>query len=151
MRNLKFPRAVLLSLFIVTVVAAAVFVSPASSGQTRARVREDVGRVLQDFDELSFEPASLLSRARKEGRLSLATSRGTFDLTIEPFDIRTDNYRAVAVEADGSTREIARTPARWFKGKVDGIENSQARFTLDESSFQGVIITPDETYFVEPA
>ncbi|MFL6282009.1 MAG: Calx-beta domain-containing protein [Pyrinomonadaceae bacterium] len=151
MRHRKLPRAALLSLFIVIVVAAAVLVSPASSGQDRVRMREDVGRVLRDFDQLSFEPAALLKRARKEGRLSLTTSRGTFDLTVEPFDIRTADYRAVAVGSDGRAIELARTPARWLKGKVEGLEDSRARFVLDEGSFEGIIVTPDETYFVEPA
>jgi hypothetical protein len=150
MRNRKSPRVVLLSFFIVSVIAAAVFVSPSSSGQTRARVREDVGRVLRDFDELSFEPSALLARARKDGRVSLKTSRGAFELTVEPFDVRADNYRAVAVGANGETRELGRAPARWFKGTLDGVEGSHARFVLDENNFQGVIVTPDETYFVEP-
>ena len=151
MRNRSFSRAVLLTLFVVSAIAAAVLVSPSSSGQTRARVREDVGRVLRDFDELSFEPSALHTRARKEGRLSLKTSRGTFDLTVEPFDIRANNYRAVSVGADGRTTDLGRAPARWFRGTVNGIENSQARFRLDESNFEGVIVTPDETYFVEPS
>jgi hypothetical protein len=151
MRNRRFSRAVLLTLFVVSIIAAAVLVSPSSSGQTRARVRDDVGRVLRDFDELSFEPSALLTRARKEGRLSLKTSRGTFDLTVEPFDIRADNYRAVAVGADGRTSDLGRAPAHWFRGTVNGMENSQARFVLDESNFEGVIVTPDETYFVEPS
>src|SRR5215212_10209765 len=110
MRNRKSPRALLLSLLVVSVMAAAVFVSPPSSGQARERVREDVGRSLRDFDELSFEPAALLARAREEGRLSLRTSRGTFDLSVEPFDIRADNYRAVAAGADGEAVELTRAP-----------------------------------------
>jgi hypothetical protein len=151
MRNRKPPRVALLTFFIASVIAAAVFVSPSSSGQTRARVREDVGRVLQDFDELSLDTSALLARARDGGRLSLNTSRGTFDLTVEPFDIRADNYRAVAAGAGGETRELGRAPARWFKGTLDGVEDSHARFVLDENNFQGVVVTPDETYFVEPA
>ena len=151
MRTRKTPRVILLSFFIVFVVAAAVLVSPSSSGQTRARVREDVGRVLGAFDELSFDTSALRARARKDGRISLKTSRGAFDLTVEPFDIRADNYRAVAVGANGEAVELGRAPARWFKGTLEGVEGSQARFVLDENNFQGVIVTPDETYFVEPA
>ncbi|HVF44141.1 MAG TPA: zinc-dependent metalloprotease family protein [Pyrinomonadaceae bacterium] len=151
MRNGKAPRAVLLTLLVVSVTAAAVFVSPASSGQARGRVREDVGRALRDFDELRFDTAALLSRARKEGRLSLRTSRGTFELNVEPFDIRADNYRAVAAGGDGGEVELERAPARWFRGEVVGVEGSRARFVLDETEFQGVIVTPGETYFVEPA
>jgi hypothetical protein len=132
-------------------VSAAVFVSPSSSGQVRERVRDDLGRVLRDFDALNFEPSALLARARKEGRLSLHTSRGTFELNVEPFDIRADNYRSVAAGAGGERVELPRAPARWFKGEVVGLEGSRARFVLDERDFQGVVVTPDETYFVEPA
>src|SRR3712207_3404932 len=150
MRNRKPPRAVLLSLLVASVAAAAVFVSPPSSGQDRKRLKEDVSRALRDFDELSFDSAAMLSRARKEGRLSLRTSRGALDLAVEPFDVRADNYHAVA-EGSGGTVELPRSPARWFKGEVVGVKGSRARFVLDESDFQGVIVTPDETYFVEPA
>src|SRR5215212_55736 len=139
MRNRKPPRPVLLSLLVVSVMAAAVFVSPPSSGQARERVREDLGRVLRDFEALSFDTAALLSRARKEGRLSLRTSRGTFEVAVEPFDIRADNYRAVAAGAGGGAVELARSPARWFKGEVEGVRGSRARFVLDETDFQGVI------------
>ncbi|HVF42474.1 MAG TPA: zinc-dependent metalloprotease family protein [Pyrinomonadaceae bacterium] len=150
MRNRKPPRAVLLSLLVVSALAAAFFVSPPSSGQARARAREDVGRSLRDFDELSFDAAALLARARKEGKLSLHTSRGAFELAVEPFAVRADNYRAVAAGA-GETVELARAPARWFRGEVLGVKGSRARFVLDGTDFQGVIVTPDETYFVEPA
>src|ERR1044071_3238013 len=151
MPNRKSPRPALLLLFFATLSAAALFVSPASSGQKRAGAREDVSRVLREFDELSLEPSALLDGVRKTGRLSLRTSRGDFRITLEPFDVRGANYRSVAVLADGSTAELGRAPARWFRGTVEGSGDSRARFVLDEDEFEGVIVTPAETFYVEPA
>src|SRR5919112_1150943 len=123
MRNRKTARAALLPLFAAALTAAALLASPPSSGQDRRRVREDVARSLGDFDEL----------------------------TLEPFDMRTDDYRSVAVGADGSTADLGRAPARWYRGEVGGVEGSRVSLTLDETTFEGVIVTPDETFYVEPA
>ncbi|MBA3242602.1 MAG: hypothetical protein H0T60_15360, partial [Acidobacteria bacterium] len=151
MKNSYSRRRAALFLCLFALAGLAVFVSPSSSGQGRARVREDIGRSLAGYDELQLDPAAVAEEVRKDGRLTLATARGTFELELEPSDIRAANYRAVVVEEDGVAREIERTPSRTYKGTVRGLAGAQARFSIDEQKIEGLIVAGDEIYFVEPS
>ena len=151
MNRRKFPR-VALSLLVVCLAAAAVMLgSPSASGQRERRALEEISRVLESFDRLALDPAEVLRGARESGRVTLQTSRGAFELEVEPFDIRAEDYRAVAVGEGGVVRELPRTPSRSWRGKVAGAEGTYVRLVLDAEKFTGIIITPSETFFVEPA
>ncbi|HYH85106.1 MAG TPA: zinc-dependent metalloprotease family protein [Pyrinomonadaceae bacterium] len=149
MKHRTFSRAAALSLIFAFIAAAAFFASPSASSQDRRRVREAVERAIINFDELSLDPSTLLSEIRKTGRMTLATSHGTFELEVEPFDIRTDNYRAVAVGEGGELTQLPRTPSRAFQGKVIGMADTHVRLVLDEGKFQGIIVTPTENYYIQ--
>ncbi|HXM36722.1 MAG TPA: M12 family metallo-peptidase, partial [Pyrinomonadaceae bacterium] len=41
-------------------------------------------------------------------------------------------------------------PVHTFRGKVRGMKGAEARFTIDDEKIEGVIITSDERYYVEP-
>ena len=150
MKRRTFPRAVIAALAL-CLLAAAMLVSPAASGQNERRAVQDISRALESFDRLTLDPAELLKGARSTGRVTLQTSRGTFDLEVEPYDIRSDDYRAVAAGAGGVMRELPRTPSRSWRGKVGGAEGTHVRLVLDGAKFSGIIVTPEETFFVEPA
>jgi hypothetical protein len=126
-------------------------VSPAASGQGGRPPVQDVEQVLDSFDRLSLDPAALIRGARETGRVTLQTSRGTFDLDVEPFDIRARGYRAVAAGAGGVMRELPAAPSNSWRGRVSGADGTFVRLVLDGERLQGIIITPGETYFVEPA
>ena len=57
---------------------------------------------------------------------------------------------AEEVDDYGVTRRLEREPARTFKGTVSSLEGAGARFTISDDSLEGIIITRDEWYFVEP-
>ncbi|MBC7932910.1 MAG: DUF4214 domain-containing protein [Rubrivivax sp.] len=149
MKNRTFSRAAALALIFAFIAAAAFIASPAASSQGSRRAREAVERAIESFDELTIEPAAMLSQIRKTGRVALATSRGTFELEVEPFDIRGDNYLAVAVGADGVATELPRTPSRSFRGTVVGMADTHVRLVLDEGLLQGIIVTPGENYYIQ--
>jgi hypothetical protein len=81
----------------------------------------------------------------------LPTSQGTFDLELMPHDMRAARYEAEVTLEGGVVRSIERGPVRTYKGSVRGMDKAQARFTIDENTLEGLIITPSELYFVEPA
>src|SRR2546423_1949515 len=120
------------------------------SGQQPQQPRRDVDDVLSKYDRLSLNPRDVLKEVRQTGRLSFSTSQGNFNLQVEPFDIRADNYRAVAVGADGISRELPRTPSRSFRGTIAGASDTYVRLVLDDTMLEGIIITPTETIFVQP-
>jgi hypothetical protein len=87
---------------------------------------------------------------RQTGQLLLVTSRGTFDLALAPHDMRAANYRAEAW-GDNGVRVLERAPVRTYKGYVRGSSEAQVRLTIDETTVEGLIITPDRSFFIEPA
>src|SRR5215207_1148853 len=120
MNRRKYPRAALPALALCLFVAAAMLVSPASSGQQKSRVAEEIGLVLTSFETVTLDPAEVLRSAREGGAVTLPTARGVFDLEVEPFDVRTDDYRAVAAGDGGVMTELARTPSNSWRGRVRG-------------------------------
>ena len=150
MKRRSFPRAVMPALAL-CLLAAAMLVSPTASGQDERRAVQDIAQLLESFDRLTIDPVELLKGARSTGRVTLQTSRGTFDLEVEPFDIRSDDYRSVAAGADGAMTELPRTPSRSWRGKVSGAQDTQVRLVLDGAKFAGIIVTPGETFYVESA
>jgi hypothetical protein len=152
MKRRQHSRAVLPALVLcLAAAAAAMLVSPAASGQGGRGALKEIGEALESFDRLSLDPAALLRDARESGRVTLQTSRGTFELDVEPFDIRADNYRAVAAGEGGRMTELPRTPSRSWRGHVRGAEDTQVRLVLDGEKFAGIVVTPGETFFVESA
>jgi hypothetical protein len=101
--------------------------------------RYDVVRI--DDSQVAF------SDSRK---LSLSVAGKTYDLVVGPHDLRAPHYRAEDTGPVG-TRELERTPTITFKGKIDGISNSEVRLTIDGTRVEGFFDTDDERYFVEPA
>lgn len=143
-------RVALVALVFTFIAAALAFSSRDVSSQGVRQPPQDIDKVAREYDRLTLTPRDLLKRARQEGRVTLTTSRGHFDLDVEPFDMRSEDYRSVAVGADGISRDLPRTPSRSFRGKVAGASDTYVRLVLDEGMFQGIIITPSEMYFVEP-
>ena len=74
-----------------------------------------------------------------------------FELRLVPNDVRAPNYRAIAVREGGEIVELPREPSRTFEGFVEGSEGSEARFTIDRGTIEGMIIARGEKFFVEPA
>jgi hypothetical protein len=116
-------------------------------GQT---YRQDVAKVLKRHDSLELEPKRVAEQVRLTGRLSLPTAEGTFELNLAPHDMLAPNYRAQVTLDGGEVRSIERGPVRTYKGTVAGMDAAQARFTIDEDTLEGLVITPSGLIFVEP-
>jgi len=151
MNRRKYPRAALPAFALCLFAAAAMLVSPAASGQKGGRAAEEIGQVLQSFETVTLDPAEVLRSVREEGSVTLQTARGAFDLEVQPYDVRSDDYRAVAVVSGGVMKELARTPSNSWRGRVRGQEGTVVRLYLDGEQLHGIIITPGETFFIEPA
>jgi Calx-beta domain/Metallo-peptidase family M12 len=146
------PRYTLLTLCLSAALAVAALLSPAGSGQVKeTNFNQKISRALAHYDALRLDPSGVELRVRQTGQLTLETSAGAFALALAPNDIRSDDYRAVAVLEGGETRELPRAPSRTFAGSVEGIEGSRARFTIDGDTIEGLIIARGEKFFVEPA
>lgn len=111
----------------------------------------DLDRLVRRYERVNLDRAEAAQRVRVAGELSFQTSAGTYELDLEPHDMRAGNYTAVEIGADGIERAVwMNGPVRTYKGTVRGMAGAQARFTVDEDTLEGVIITSGERYFIEP-
>jgi hypothetical protein len=108
----------------------------------------DQDRFLLDYELTTIDPAETFRRVQHTGRVEIAAGLDRFDLELTPNDLRAPGYRAVETLADGSTRRLPAEPVKTYAGRVRG-SNAQARFTIDEGRFSGMIID-DDPIFVEP-
>src|SRR5436190_18455865 len=84
-------------LFLIFVSLTFRFAPRAASQDRPTTAHAQLDQVFNNFDELRLDPTEMLREAQKSGSLTLNSSQGAFVLNVEPFDIRTADYRAVAV------------------------------------------------------
>jgi hypothetical protein len=124
---------------------------PAPRTRSGAPAQEALNRVFRNYERMYLDTFEAARQVKQTGRLIISTERQTLELELEPHDLRAENYRAEVTIAPGVTVPIRSGPVRTFKGQVVGDEDALARFTIDENSFEGSILTPEERYYVEPA
>lgn len=133
----------------------AVFTSTKSSAalnaQEMARRDEDLSKVFRKHELIKLDPATVTEQVKSTGQVSLVSDSRTYDLVLMPNDMRARNFRAEETIEGGVTRPLAIRPVRTYKGFVNGIEGALARFSIDETMFEGMIRTNDADYFIEPA
>jgi hypothetical protein len=112
---------------------------------------QDLKKILRRYDNVEFDTESVAQQVRLTGKLMVPTSEGTFDLNLAIHDMRSPSYRAEVTLDGGEVRTIEPQPTRTYKGTVRGLNGAQARFTIDDTALEGLIITPWDLYFVEPA
>jgi hypothetical protein len=123
----------------------------ADAQNNRARFQEDLAQVFLNHEDLQVNPQLVADQVHSSGRVSLVTAAHDFELQLEPNDLRAPNYRAEQTDSDGVTRATAMPGLTTYKGNVEGLWGSDARFTIDGNRIEGMIITPGQSYFIEPA
>jgi hypothetical protein len=132
-------------------IAAPFHVPRVDAQNTRARFQQDLEQVFTKHEDLSIDPHAVAEQVRTNGRVSLVTPAHDFELQLQPNDLRAPNYRAEEVDADGVTRATAMGGVSTYKGNVEGVWASDARFTVTDNAVEGMIVTPGQSYFVESA
>jgi len=126
--------------------------SPHAAAQDRKiKFQQDLGQVFSSHEDISLDPRVIAERVRTSGRMSLATQFRQLDLELRPNDVRSPDYRAEEVGRDGITRSLARDGVSTYKGFVEGLWASDARFTITDNEIEGMVLTPDQSFYVEPA
>jgi hypothetical protein len=152
MSRRRVSRYAFIVLCLLAALCSAALFPAAGSGQIKNQeFDQQISRALNRYDRLKLDPASVELSVRQTGRLTLETSAGTFEILLAPHDVRAEEYRAVEVLEGGETRELPRAPARTFKGTLAGAVGSQARFTIDHETVEGMVIAGGEKFFVESA
>ncbi|MEO6394011.1 MAG: hypothetical protein ABIP75_19310, partial [Pyrinomonadaceae bacterium] len=140
--------------FLVLLAALVVVVTQSSAtrtglGQQSQRDR-DLSRAFTKYQIGRLNAGDAAREVRSNRRLVLALGDRTLELNLEPNDMRAASYRAVETNATGS-HDLEPQPVRTYKGSIVGKEGTDARFTIDEHTVEGLILTADKEYFVESA
>ena len=124
--------------------------SPAGAQSGRARYQQDIELVFTNHEDVTVDPQLAAEQVRESGRLSVVSPTHDFEIQLRPNDLRAPNYRAEEV-VDGVTRAVPMSGINTYKGSVEGVAGSDARFTLDGDHIEGMILTPQDSYFLEAA
>ena len=124
---------------------------PVIAYQIRRRDDPELSKSIRKYDLLKLHTRQLASQIHTSGELRLRTSAHDFELRLAPHDLRAKDYRAQAIGADGSPRELPRAPVSTYIGRVKGMAQAQARLTITNDIVQGAIITETGRYFLQPA
>ncbi|HBB94340.1 MAG TPA: hypothetical protein DC054_03025 [Blastocatellia bacterium] len=149
--RLRTYGVLLLALAAFIAVAAPFHGSRVDAQNTRARFQQDLEQVFTKHEDLNIDPHVVAEQVRTNGRVSLVTPAHDFELQLSPNDLRAPNYRAEEVDADGVTRATPMAGVLTYKGNVEGVWASDARFTVTDTAVEGMIVTPGQSFFVEPA
>src|SRR5256885_1281677 len=141
----------LLALAALVALAGPFHFSRVDAQSTRARFQQDLEQVFTNHEDLTIDPHAGAEQVRANGRVSLVTPAHDFEVQLRPNDLRAPNYRAEEVDADGVTRATAMPGVSTYKGNVEGVWASDARFTVTDNAVEGMIVTPGQSFFVEPA
>jgi hypothetical protein len=117
----------------------------------RLRIEQDLQQIFTRHEDVTLDTRAFAAEVRNEGRASLTTASNNFLMQLQPNDLRAANYRAETVEDDGKTYVSPPSAVKTFKGNVEGVWGSDARFTINDDKIEGMIFLPSESYFVEPA
>src|SRR2546421_2924867 len=141
----------LLALAALVALAGPFHFSRVDAQSTRARFQQDLEQVFTNHEDLNIDPHAVAEQVRANGRVSLVTPAHDFEVQLRPNDLRAPDYRAEEVDADGVTRATAMGGVSTYKGNVEGVWASDARFTVTDKALEGMIVTPGQSFFVEPA
>ena len=149
--RLKIYVPILLALAGLAILAAPGFYSPSGAQTTRARFEQDVEQVFTNHEDVRLDPQTAALRVRESGRLSVQTPARDLEIVLSPNDLRAPGYHAEEVIDGGIVREVPMSRVNTYKGSVVGMPGADARFTVDENTIEGMIITSDQSYFLESA
>lgn len=148
-------KRILIPLLALALCAAAfplLFASAQDGGPRRQdpRPEKSLDQLVRRHERLKLDPAAAARRVRSGGGLTLATPGHRFELELTPNDMRAPDYRAEATDEYGVRSALESAPVRTYKGVVRGQSKALARFTVDDETLEGMILTPEERYYVEP-
>ena len=107
--------------------------------------------VLFDYEVIRMEPDEVNERVQVSNRLRMQLGSGLLDFRMEQRDLLSPRYRAEVTGEDGVRRQLPPPPVTTFRGTaVVGPEHVQARFTITNERFEGVIFTAGDWLYIEP-
>ncbi len=149
--RIEFLASLLLGLLGLTLIASPSFYGPTADAQSgKTRYQQYLAQIFTNHEDVQLDSRTAAEGVKRTGHLSVQTPAHDFEIDLTLNDLRARNYRAEEV-ADGATRGVEMPAPDTYKGKVSGMPDSDARFSIDDDKLEGMIITRNESYFIEPA
>lgn len=149
--RIKFWVTVTLALVALAASSVAIYSPRVGAQNSRQRFQQDLQEVFTTHEDILIDPRATAELARAAGRISLVTPSRTFNLQLRPNDLRAPGYHAEETGPGGMTSAVPMPAISTYQGNVIDIWGSDARLTITDNMVEGMIITPAETYYVEPA
>ena len=112
---------------------------------------KELSKHFRKYDLIRMDPAAAAAQVRNGQRLLLKSSVRDFDLQVSPYDMRSADYSAQVIDSKGERHALPKGEVTTYKGNVKGLPDAQARMSLTERGLEGVIITKQGRYFLQPA
>ena len=112
---------------------------------------KELAKYFHKYDLIRMDPAAAAAQVRNGQRLLLKSSVRDFDLQVSPYDMRSADYSAQVIDANGIKHALPKGDVFTYKGNVKGLPDAQARMSLTERGLQGAILTKQGRYFLQPA
>lgn len=122
--------------------------APLVQDQTRGG---ELSKHFRKYDVVRMDPAAAVAQIKNRGRLVLKSSERDFDIQMTPHDIRSADYSAQVIDAQGVRHPLPRTEVTTYKGQVKGSANAQVRMSLSDKGLEGAIISRERRLFIQPA
>ena len=145
--------------FFVVAVAGALFaiffgssLSSASVGQTSpppSYSEQDINKLVRKFETVKLDVEEAIERVRRGDNLTIIGQSTTFEIELAPHDLRAPEYRAEEAIGGGNVAVVETSSVHTYKGRLRGMKDTEARFTVGGGKIEGVVITPADTYYVQ--
>ncbi len=113
-------------------------------------LKSDLNKSLKKFDVVSVNNQDAMQSVVANKSLKINTSEKSYELRLEPRDLRSRRYRAENTGSNGVRRQT-RKAAKTYKGFVKGDANSKVRISIGEDKIEGYFVSNGEMFFIEPA
>lgn len=132
-------------------IGLAMWLSPHRGLPRTPAVEKSLQAVLSNYEVILMELGDVNERVKVSNRLKVQLSSGLLDFRIEQRNLLSPRYRAEVTGEDGVRRQLPSPPVTTYRGTAAvGQEVVQARFTITNDRFEGVVFTPGDWHYIEP-
>jgi hypothetical protein len=124
--------------------------SAAHSALRSERKNEPIERYVVRSQSFVLDPEEVERNVRMGGSFAVTTGDGVVVVVVVPYDVRAPWYRAEEDTGDGIPHHVQPSDIHTYRGFVEGVPDSEVRFSIRSDALEGIILTPWEWYFVEP-
>ncbi|MBU0640846.1 MAG: hypothetical protein KKB50_18425 [Planctomycetes bacterium] len=123
--------------------------SPQDQSQTREPAQ--AVPVLAELLDYSLQALDVPEHAGEAFSTVVSLGSERYALTLEPFSLRSDDFRLLVQGADGELREVPAPPAATYRGVVEAMPGSAVTATLVDGELSAIIdLAPGEQWAVQP-